>query len=582
MYNDGMSETEKLVRIESSAPLEIERKFLINALPENIDQFAYTELRQGYIISTDTEVLRIRQEVDMHGRATWVQTIKKGRGQQRVEVEVPLTGEGFDTLWNFVENRIIEKRRHSVPLDSTAIAQVDLYQIPFGLATVEVEFASNDAANTFTAPSWFGDEVTTDKRFSNDMLARYGLPNAAEPVVQSPEIVISDTLRQGIDALQTCIDQRLHHQASVCVFAAGRTSAGKSSAITEQLVKRYGADQVLVISMDDYFGGEVRKEQLRSTVPDINWDHPAYVNLPLLTEHIRLLQAGHAVNKPSFNFKTGEPDVQTTRVSPDGKRILIFEGIHALHDSFDQFEGVRAFVDISLHGSIVRRLLRDVSRTNLDPASILGYYLRIVEPMYQQHIAPNKHKADVVLVNEYNPEIESSRMGVTDQQVKFRTTMDHLSLQKFGDHIASVAQTDYYFVPKEGKMVDEVVRIRQEHNRFYLAYKGPRVQQGEVITRPKFEFLLDEDTAHRLITYGEYGPLIKKIIKEREIYFCHGMLINHDTVHVEEETSLRDLGSFIEVRVHGSTPSAIDEQLSRLSFLGSDTMHPITTPYVLM
>jgi adenylate cyclase len=39
------------------------------------------------------------------------------------------------------------------------------------LTLVEVEFASLEAAGSFTAPDWFGTEVTADARFKNKALA---------------------------------------------------------------------------------------------------------------------------------------------------------------------------------------------------------------------------------------------------------------------------------------------------------------------------------------------------------------------------------------------------------------------------
>ena len=45
-----------------------------------------------------------------------------------------------------------------------------------GLCLVEVEFPSVEAAEAFTAPAWFGREVTGQPGWSNASLARYGRP----------------------------------------------------------------------------------------------------------------------------------------------------------------------------------------------------------------------------------------------------------------------------------------------------------------------------------------------------------------------------------------------------------------------
>jgi len=43
---------------------------------------------------------------------------------------------------------------------------------------VEVEFDSDDAADDFEPPDWFGDEVTEDNRYTNSSLARFGWPDS--------------------------------------------------------------------------------------------------------------------------------------------------------------------------------------------------------------------------------------------------------------------------------------------------------------------------------------------------------------------------------------------------------------------
>jgi CYTH domain-containing protein len=69
-----------------------------------------------------------------------------------------------------------------VDLDGGRVAEVDLYAGSLaGLRIVEVEFASADDASRFTPPSWFGSEVTGDRRWTNAELARHGAPPHGDP-----------------------------------------------------------------------------------------------------------------------------------------------------------------------------------------------------------------------------------------------------------------------------------------------------------------------------------------------------------------------------------------------------------------
>ena len=46
--------------------------------------------------------------------------------------------------------------------------ELDIY--PSDLVIVEVEFASLEEAGAFTPPTWFGEEVTGNKQYSNAQL----------------------------------------------------------------------------------------------------------------------------------------------------------------------------------------------------------------------------------------------------------------------------------------------------------------------------------------------------------------------------------------------------------------------------
>jgi CYTH domain-containing protein len=151
---------------------EIERKFLLTAVPDAEALGPGRRLRQGYVaLDGDVEV---RVRIDDAGA---VLTLKAGRGLARTEVELPLGADDADALWLHTNGRRIEKRRHPCPLDGGLVAEVDLYDGDLeGLAVVEVEFADAAAAAAFDPPPWFGREVTGEAGWSNADLARAGRP----------------------------------------------------------------------------------------------------------------------------------------------------------------------------------------------------------------------------------------------------------------------------------------------------------------------------------------------------------------------------------------------------------------------
>jgi adenylate cyclase len=107
-----------------------------------------------------------------------VLTVKSGGGRARVEEEIEIEPECFERLWPLTERRRIEKARYEIPGDGGLTIELDVYGGALtGLVIAEVEFASEDDADAFVAPAWFGPEVTDDERYKNQRLARDGVPN---------------------------------------------------------------------------------------------------------------------------------------------------------------------------------------------------------------------------------------------------------------------------------------------------------------------------------------------------------------------------------------------------------------------
>lgn len=154
--------------------VEIERKFLINRtkIPFDLEKYANTQIRQGYVTSDPQKVVRLR----MMGGQCFI-TIKSGVGATRHEYEGAIPRETFDALWPAVENRFIEKTRYQIPGKAGVIYELDIYHGQLqGFCTVEVEFDSEVFMKEFIPPKWFGLELTEDVRYNNLCLALNGLP----------------------------------------------------------------------------------------------------------------------------------------------------------------------------------------------------------------------------------------------------------------------------------------------------------------------------------------------------------------------------------------------------------------------
>lgn len=155
--------------------MEIERKFLVKQVPENLGQYKCKVIEQGYLCKNPT--VRIRKSNE-----DYILTYKSKMGIEKSEdrtakveneVEVPLTQEGYEHLKTKIDNNMIAKRRYLIPLENSLMAELDIFEQQLeGLVVVEVEFKNEEEANAFRAPAWFGEDVSLDSRYTNGSLSR--------------------------------------------------------------------------------------------------------------------------------------------------------------------------------------------------------------------------------------------------------------------------------------------------------------------------------------------------------------------------------------------------------------------------
>ena len=148
--------------------MEIERKYLVKVLPENLESYEQKRIAQGYMCTNP--VLRIRRSNDEYFLTY------KGQGlMAREEHEFPISAEAFEHMLRKIDGILIDKIRYMIPLDETHTAELDIFQgVLAPLRLVEVEFASIEEADNFVAPDWFGDDVTNSGEYHNSNLSKRG------------------------------------------------------------------------------------------------------------------------------------------------------------------------------------------------------------------------------------------------------------------------------------------------------------------------------------------------------------------------------------------------------------------------
>jgi adenylate cyclase len=177
-YRDNPDEKLK-VKETVRGPIETELKFLVDSLPDDLDleNTPRIVLRQGYVVvNSDGAETRIRS----FDNERFELTVKSAGTIQRGEQTIILPREMFEVLWSQTAGKRVEKTRYLIPYGKQTI-ELDIYEGQLsGLMTAEVEFAgrAEDAgvkAQVFEPPTWFGRDVTQDRRYKNQNLA-HGLP----------------------------------------------------------------------------------------------------------------------------------------------------------------------------------------------------------------------------------------------------------------------------------------------------------------------------------------------------------------------------------------------------------------------
>lgn len=157
-------------RTRGEAPTEIERKYLLSAIPPHVKGKPYARLAQGYVPG-EAILERLRKKSDASG-TKYFRTVKLGRGIERIEIEEKITRALFAKLWPLTEGRRVEKRRYAI-VEGDHTWEIDVFT-DRDLVLCEVELSDKDERPA--TPEWLVPyvvrEVTDEDTYVNANLAR--------------------------------------------------------------------------------------------------------------------------------------------------------------------------------------------------------------------------------------------------------------------------------------------------------------------------------------------------------------------------------------------------------------------------
>lgn len=159
--------------------MEIEKKYTIKALPENLESYPCKIIEQAYL--NTSPVIRVRQSDD-----SYYLTYKGSGLMAREEYNLPLDEESYRHLLTKADGNVISKKRYVIPIENPQFddnylplvtpelsIELDVFAPPFApLVMAEVEFPDIEMADAFIPPAWFDEDVTNDPEYHNSVMSQ--------------------------------------------------------------------------------------------------------------------------------------------------------------------------------------------------------------------------------------------------------------------------------------------------------------------------------------------------------------------------------------------------------------------------
>ena len=146
--------------------MEIERKYLISSVPFALSSYPCRKIEQGYL--STAPVVRIRRDNN-----DYILTYKSKGMMIREEYNLPLTKDAYLHLKPKADGLVISKTRYLIPEKNGLTIELDVFHQEYeGLLLAEVEFSSQEEAESYCPPDWFGEDVTFSVRYHNSTLSR--------------------------------------------------------------------------------------------------------------------------------------------------------------------------------------------------------------------------------------------------------------------------------------------------------------------------------------------------------------------------------------------------------------------------
>lgn len=245
----------------------------------------------------------------------------------------------------------------------------------------------------------------------HEKILEWNREHACDTVERLNEIVHSGKIKDLIEEATTVYERSLDTAAKKImerisngdeirmIWISGPSSSGKTTT-TVKLTHRLEQEglRFLMLNLDDYFWPLI--EHPTDWINDRNFETPEAMDIQLINQHLKMLLDGKKIEKPVYDFKSGE-HVGTKGVKLEKDQILLLDCLHGFYppltEGIDRSIMFRIYIEASNmmyegDGSsgrlvqftdirLLRRMLRDSMYRNHPPLQTLlhWHYVRAGE-----------------------------------------------------------------------------------------------------------------------------------------------------------------------------------------------------------
>lgn len=178
------------------------------------------------------------------------------------------------------------------------------------------------------------------------------------------------------------------------VGICGGSAAGKTT-FAEALVKKMNPMDVVTLNQDRYFRDwsdipEAEREAARTS------NHPRAVLWDSLVLHVATLKQGESISVPIPGTRAMSRG-ETPREIESAPLVLVEGHLIFSHSNLRDLLDLKIFLDVDTHERVLRRMLRDTSRGNMDLEGAVAWYRKDVIPNFPVHTEPTRKFADLIV-----------------------------------------------------------------------------------------------------------------------------------------------------------------------------------------